>query len=236
MINGKRVLAFIPARGGSKRLPRKNVLPLAGKALIGWSIDAAKESQYIDQLFVSTDDQEIADIASLHGVHIPELRPDHLASDTSTTESVLTYTLDKFGGQADIIILLQPTSPLRTAQHIDEALELFVQKQAFSVVSVTPCEHPPLWSNPLPNDGCMGNFIRPETLKRSQDLDDFYRINGAIYIFDVCKLKAIGEICYTSESYAYIMDNYVSIDIDNKIDFELAEFFMERQVTQDPVR
>lgn len=234
MINGKRVLAFIPARGGSKRLPRKNVLPLAGKPLIGWSIDAAKESQYIDQLFVSTDDQEIADIASLHGVHIPELRPDHLASDTSTTESVLTYTLDKFGGQADIVILLQPTSPLRTVQHIDEALELFVKKQAFSVVSVTPCEHSPLWSNTLPNDASMGNFIRPEALKRSQDLADFYRINGAVYIFDVRQLKEYGDIRYTKDSFAYVMENNVSFDIDTLIDFQLAEFFIKRNTVRNP--
>ncbi|MEZ8105256.1 acylneuraminate cytidylyltransferase family protein [Vibrio cortegadensis] len=234
MINGKRVLAFIPARGGSKRLPRKNVLPLAGKPLIGWSIDAAKESRYIDQLFVSTDDQEIADIASLHGVHIPELRPDHLASDTSTTESVLTYTLDKFGGQADIIILLQPTSPLRTVQHIDEALELFVKKQAFSVVSVTPCEHSPLWSNTLPNDASMGNFIRPDALKRSQDLADFYRINGAVYIFDVRQLKEYGDIRYTKDSFAYVMENNVSFDIDTLIDFQLAEFFIKRNTVRNP--
>lgn len=236
MINGKRVLAFIPARGGSKRLPRKNVLPLAGKPLIGWSIDAAKESQYIDQLFVSTDDQEIADIASLHGVHIPELRPVEMASDTAKGEDALFYTLEHFAKDADIVVLLQPTSPLRTTHHIDEALDLFIKKDAFSVVSVTPCEHPPLWSNTLPSDCSMGNFIQSEALKRSQDLGEYYRLNGAVYIFNVSKLQDMGEVCYTSESYAYIMDNYVSIDIDNKIDFELAEFFMERQVTQDPVR
>ncbi|WP_210447225.1 cytidylyltransferase domain-containing protein [Vibrio crassostreae] len=229
MIDTKKVLAIIPARGGSKRLPRKNVLPLAGKPLIGWSIDAAKNSKYIDQIFVSTDDKEIADVSSLFGIDVPELRPDHLASDTATTESVLTYTLEKFGSDVDIIVLLQPTSPLRTAQHIDEALDLFIKKQAFSVVSVTPCEHPPLWANTLPEDGTMGDFIRPEALKRSQDCGAFFRFNGAIYIFDVRKLMEYGEIRYTEESFAYVMENRVSFDIDQQLDFELAEFFINKE-------
>ena len=229
MIDTKKVLAIIPARGGSKRLPRKNVLPLAGKPLIGWSIDAAKNSKYIGQIFVSTDDKEIADVSSLFGINVPELRPDHLASDTATTESVLTYTLEKFGRDVDIIVLLQPTSPLRTAQHIDEALDLFIEKQAFSVVSVTPCEHPPLWANTLPEDGTMGDFIRPEALKRSQDCGDFYRFNGAIYIFDARKFMEYGEIRYTEESFAYVMENRVSFDIDQQLDFELAEFFMNKE-------
>ncbi|CAE6880905.1 Cytidylyltransferase [Vibrio sp. B1FIG11] len=120
MIDGKKVLAFIPARGGSKRLPRKNILPIAGKPLIGWSIDAAKGSEYIDDIFISTDDQEIADVAAGLGIPAPELRPEHLASDTASTANVLTYTLEKFGTDFDIVILLQPTSPLRTSQHIDQ--------------------------------------------------------------------------------------------------------------------
>ncbi|HIF9274199.1 acylneuraminate cytidylyltransferase family protein [Photobacterium damselae] len=228
MINGKRILAFIPARGGSKRLPRKNVLPLAGKPLIGWSIEAAQQSKYIDNIFVSTDDPEIASIAEQFNVKVPELRPYELASDTASTESVMIYTLEKFGQQDDIIVLLQPTSPLRTARHIDEALEFFIEKQAFSVVSVTPCEHPPLWANTLPEDMSMGEFVRPEALHRSQDLSKYYRFNGAIYVFDIPTLIKYQEIRYTDQSYAYEMDNHVSFDIDQKIDFELAEFFMSK--------
>jgi N-acylneuraminate cytidylyltransferase len=236
MISGKKILAVIPARGGSKRLPRKNVLPLAGKPLVGWSIDAAKESQYVDQIFISTDDQEIADVASQFGIYVPELRPADLASDTAKTESVLIYTLEKYGKDSDIVVLLQPTSPLRTAKHIDEALELFIKKQAFSIVSVTSCEHSPIWANTLPEGGSMKDFIRPEALQRSQDLGEYFRLNGAIYIFDVSKLKTVGEIRYTSESFAYIMDNNVSFDIDNKLDFELAEFFMSKHIETNSVR
>ncbi len=228
MINGKKVLALIPARGGSKRLPRKNILLLKGKPLIGWSIDAAKESRYIDEIIVSTDDQEIADIASLYGTTVPELRPEYLSTDTAKTESVLVYSLEKFGDGVDILILLQPTSPLRTTKHIDEALELFTEKQALSVVSVTPCEHSPMWSNTLPEDGAMVDFLRPDSLSRSQDLDTFYRLNGAVYVFDAHKLLEQKEIRYTSKTFAYSMDNIFSFDIDTEFDFELAEFFMQK--------
>ncbi|MEZ8602552.1 MULTISPECIES: cytidylyltransferase domain-containing protein [Vibrio] len=230
MINTKKILAFIPARGGSKRLPRKNILPLAGKPLIGWSIEAAKDSKYINQIFISTDDQEIAEVAQSFGIDVPELRPSHLASDTASTADVLTYTLEKFGNNVDIVVLLQPTSPLRTAVHIDQALELFVKKQASSVVSVTPCEHPPTWSNTLPDDGSLGEFVRPEALKRSQDLEGFYRFNGAIYIFDVRKFLKCRDICYTNESFAYVMENKDSFDIDQQLDFDLAEFFINKRL------
>ena len=228
MINGKKVLALIPARGGSKRLPQKNILPLNGKALIGWSIDAARDSRFIDQILVSTDDQEIADIASLFGAWVPELRSQNLSSDTAKTESVLLYILEKFGADVDVLILLQPTSPLRTAKHIDEALELFTEKKASSVVSVTPCDHSPMWSNTLPEDGVMVDFLRPEMLARSQDLDTFYRLNGAVYIFDAHELLEQKEIRYTSKTFAYLMDNRLSLDIDTEFDFELAEFFMQK--------
>ena len=228
MINKKRILAIIPARGGSKRLPRKNVLPLAGKPLIGWSIDAAKDSKYIDQIFVSTDDQEIVDVVSLFDIDVPELRPKNLASDTATTESVLKYTLEKFGNDADIVVILQPTSPLRTAQHIDEALELFMQRRAFSIISVTPCEHPPQWANVLPGNDSMKDFIRLGNGKRSQDLSDFFRLNGAIYIYDIRRMLDTGSMAYQDDTYAYKMPNEFSIDIDNAIDFDMAEFFCEK--------
>lgn len=168
MINGKRVIAIIPARGGSKRLPRKNILPLGGKPLIGWTIEAAQNSIYVDDVFVSTDDQEIADVASQFGVNVPGLRPEELSTDTATTQSVLFYTLEKYSKDASIVVLLQPTSPFRNSGHIDQAIESLVEKSAFSVVSVTPCEHPPQWANTLPDNGSMKDFLRLGDGKRSQ--------------------------------------------------------------------
>ncbi|HAS6349080.1 TPA: acylneuraminate cytidylyltransferase family protein [Vibrio vulnificus] len=228
MIDGRKVLAVIPARGGSKRLPRKNTLLLADKPLIAWSIEAASMSRYIDQVLVSTDDEEIASISRRFGGEVPELRPAHLSSDTATTESVLLYILEAYGKGAEILVLLQPTSPLRTSTHVDEALDFFVNNDAESVVSVTPCEHSPLWANTLPDDFSMGNFIRSDALQRSQDLEQQYRLNGAIYIFDINKLKENGGIRYTSKSFAYVMDNTSSVDIDSKLDFELATLLISK--------
>jgi N-acylneuraminate cytidylyltransferase len=230
MLENKKVMAIIPARGGSKRLPRKNILPLNGKPLISWTIEAASQSKYIDTVFVSTDDMEISSVSVEFGAYVPELRPEELASDTATTESVIFHSLNKFGTDIDVVVVLQPTSPLRNSNHIDEALNLFFEKNAFSVVSVTPCEHSPLWANTLPKDRSMGDFINSSALKRSQDLDEFYRLNGCIYIYDVSRLKELGGVAYTSESFAYVMDNEFSVDIDNQCDFDMAEFFMSRSV------
>lgn len=227
MIKNKNVLAVIPARGGSKRLPKKNILPLSGKPLITWSIDAAKESIYIDDIFVSTDDRDIANLCTQYNINIPELRPSDLATDHTSTADVLLYTLQKFFPNVDIVVLLQPTSPLRNSHHIDEAIELFIKNDAFSIVSVTPCEHSPLWANTLPENNSIENFITVDALKRSQDLKQYYRLNGAIYIFDVKKLLQYKDILYTNESYAYIMDQSFSVDIDQKIDFDYAEFLIK---------
>lgn len=229
----RKVVAIIPARGGSKRLPRKNILPLSGKPLITWTIEAAKKSKYITDIIISTDDLEISNVASKSGVDIPEFRPPELATDTATTESVLFYTIDKFTKDADIIVLLQPTSPLRTYKHIDEAIELLVQKEAFSIVSVTHCEHPLQWSNFLPGNRSMKNFIDKDSTKRSQDYDKAFRLNGAIYVYDVKKLVSAGEIQFREDTYAYIMPNMFSIDIDCENDFDLAEFYFDKYAFSD---
>lgn len=226
MIDNKRVVAIIPARGGSKRLPRKNILPLAGKPLIAWSIDTAIRSRYIDNVIVSTEDDEIALIANQFGENISSLRPSELASDTASTESVILHELNKLEVAADIVLILQPTSPLRTTENIDEALKLFIDKDAYSIVSVTECEHSPQWSNILPENDSMENFIKPSLLKRSQDLDCFYRLNGALYIYDVATITKEAALTYNSRSFAYKMTKRASVDIDDIHDFELAEYYM----------
>ncbi|GHY28929.1 CMP-N-acetlyneuraminic acid synthetase [Vibrio cholerae] len=228
MLNDKRVFAIIPARGGSKRLPNKNKLLLGNKPLITWTIEAAKKSKYIDDIFVSTDDNDIAKIASSLDIPVPELRPEEISTDTATTESVVFYTLSKFGNNADILIILQPTSPFRNHMHIDEALEKFILKNAHSIISVTPCDHPPQWSNTLPSNESMYDFIKPEYKKNSQELGVSFRLNGAIYIYDVKELIKMNKMSYDEKSFAYKMPRENSIDIDEKIDFEMAEFYYER--------
>ncbi|MBV7438486.1 cytidylyltransferase domain-containing protein [Aeromonas sp. sif2416] len=219
-------IAIIPARGGSKRLPGKNIKPLAGKPLINWTTQAAIGSGVFDMVIVSTDSQSIADAAMQDaGVTFPGLRPAELASDTATTNDVISHVVrwvETHHEQVDMVALLQPTSPLRTAQHIKEAVELYRDKQATSVVSVCELDHPVQYCNRLPANNSLNGFIIPAANRRSQDLEPFYRINGAIYLFD---RKHVGELSgiYCEGSYAYLMDKASSIDIDDEFDFRLAE-------------
>jgi|SaaInlStandDraft_4_1057021.scaffolds.fasta_scaffold29557_2 CMP-N-acetylneuraminic acid synthetase len=226
MVGSKRLLAVIPARGGSKRLPRKNVLDLAGKPLIAWTIQEALNCKYIDQVIVSTDDKEISDISKEYGADVPFFRPSELATDEAKTVDVVLHLLDeleKVGERYDYIILLQPTSPLRTAQNIDESVELLQMKNSDAVISVCESEHPPLWCNVLPDDMSMDNFLDESVKnKRSQDLSKQYRINGAIYISSVKKLKKENSFFLSNNCIAYIMKQNVSIDIDTIDDFDFA--------------
>ena len=218
----KTFLAIIPARGGSKRLPRKNILDLCGKPLISWSIEAALKSKYISKVVVSSDDEEILNISSNFGADIIK-RPYELANDTATTFDTVKHTIDNFENY-DYIVLLQPTSPLRNEKHIDEAIELLEEKQADAIVSVCEMDHSPLWSNTLPKDGNMRGFLREEILnKRSQDLEKYYRLNGAIYICKTDKLLENKSFFLKDNIFAYIMDRKSSIDIDEEIDFLFAE-------------
>ena len=231
MIKGKKLLAVIPARGGSKRLPRKNILNLAGKPLIAWTIETALGSKYIDKLVVSTDDKEIANISNKYGADVPFIRPSRLATDESTTVDVILHLLNelkKIGDEYDYIMLLQPTSPLRTSQNIDDSVKLMKESNSDAIISVCETEHPPLWCNTLPDDMSMDNFLDDSIKnKRSQDLPTQYRINGAIYIVTTKRLKLENSFFINSNSTAYIMKQDNSIDIDTKDDFHLASIKIE---------
>ena len=226
MYTNKTFLAIIPARGGSKRLPRKNVLGLCGKPLIVHTIEAALKSKYIDKVIVSSDDEEILNISSNFGADIIK-RPIDLANDTATTFDTIKHTIDNFE-KYDYIVLLQPTSPLRNEKHIDEAIQLLEKKKADAIVSVCEMEHSPLWSNTLPKDGSMSNFLKDEILnKRSQDLEKFYRLNGAIYICKTEKLIENKSFFLKDNIFAYIMNRENSVDIDEEIDFKIAEVLIK---------
>ena len=222
MINGKSILAIIPARGGSKRLPDKNILKLAGKPMISWSIEAGLNSKYIDQVVVSSDSDEILNISKKYGA-LTIKRPDHLASDTATSFDAIKHTIDIKYKKFDFVILLQATSPLRNHKHIDEAFVLLNKKKADAIISVTEEDHSPLWSNTLPEDGSMARFLEKDILnKRSQDLDKHYRLNGAIYICKTHKLLEEKSFFLKENIFAYTMDRGSSIDIDEKHDIDLA--------------
>ncbi len=222
MRDRKSFLAVIPARGGSKRLPNKNILPLAGKPLIEWTIEAAKNSKYIDQIVISSDKNEILDIAKRYET-ISIIRPEALAKDEAKTVGVVLHVIESISEKHDFIILLQPTSPLRTSQNIDEAIELLFSKNADAVISVCETDYPILWCNTLQEDLSMNKFI-PEDIKdkRSQDLPKYYRLNGAIYIVKTEKLKNEKTFFISGNIYAYIMDRKNSVDIDEEIDLKVA--------------
>lgn len=233
MIGSYHVTALIPARGGSKRLPRKNVKLLSGKPLIAWTIEAAKSSKYIDSVVVSTDDLEIKDISGQFGASVPFLRPDILSNDTASSFDVIQHAIQflKIEGENNLIVLLQPTSPLRTVEELDDALEFFIRKKAKGIVSISECEHSPLWANVLPKDASMAHFIRTEVLgKRSQDLEKFYRLNGSIYIYQTQELIKNNQFFYHDNVYGFETRLSTSVDIDTELDFLIAETIMKHEL------
>lgn len=226
MFEGQRVLALVPARGGSKGLPGKNIIDLGGKPLIAWTIEAARASRYVDEVVVSTDSEEIAAVARWHGAEVPFMRPAALAGDQASSFDTLLHAIDWYennGPAIDLLLWLQPTSPLRTSEHIDGALRFYADRQAAAVVSVCETDHHPWWSNTLAEDGSMRDFLRPEALNTNrQDLPPFYRLNGAIYLGEPQFLKRNGSF-YGERTFAYIMPRRHSVDIDDAMDLRLAE-------------
>jgi CMP-N,N'-diacetyllegionaminic acid synthase len=223
VINGDSVLAIVPARGGSKRLPRKNVLPLHGKPLIVWSIEAGLRSKYVDKVIVSSEDSEVLKIAQNLGVPTID-RPLALARDDVSTFDVVEHALTTIVEHFDILVLLQPTSPLRNETHIDEALSLIVNKNASAIVSVSVTEHSPLWSNTLPDDDNMESFLDESVANvRSQDLPKFFQVNGALYICRTKQLLHKKSFFLKNDIFAYRMSRRDSIDIDEYLDLKLAE-------------
>lgn len=236
MHQDKTFLAIIPARSGSKRLPNKNIKELCGKPLIAYSINSGLQSQYIDEVVVSTDSQQYANIALEYGAKIPCIRPNNLSQDISTTfdsiEHMISFYKNNLHQEFDYIVLLQPTSPLRTSKHIDEAIEMLINCQANSIISVCECEHSPLWSNTLPPNKNMDNFLNSTILNlRSQDLPTYYRLNGAIYIAKTSSLLQYQSF-FTDNSFAYEMPQTSSIDIDTQLDFDFCEFYLQKQEFQ----
>lgn len=219
-MNSMKVLALIPARGGSKGLPRKNLLKVAGRPLIAWTIDAALKSSVIDQLILSSDDAEIMEVAKAFGCAVPFKRPSNLASDTASSMDVVLHAINELPS-FEYIILLQPTSPMRTATDIDAAFKLLIATSAPSCVSVTEVEQSPYWMYQL-TDGFNLRKLMPEHkhITRRQDLPAAYMLNGALYIAKVDWLLQTKD--FTSEGcIAYEMKKENSIDIDSVEDLEL---------------
>ena len=231
MWNDKSFLAVIPARGGSKRLPGKNIQELEGKPLIAWTIEAALGSAYVTETLVSTDHPETEEVARRYGASVPFIRPHDLAADLTPTFDVIKHALEFYasnGKKYDFLILLQPTSPLRSASYIDDAVNLLKSKEADAIISVSQMEHSPYWSNTLPKDDSMGAFLKDEIEGMpSQALETYYRLNGAIYICNSSRLLKEKTLFLKDNIFAYRMDKQSSIDIDDEIDFLMARSLMQ---------
>ena len=230
MFNDKKILAIIPARGGSKRLPRKNIRPLAGKPLLAYSIEAARSSQYIDRIIVSTEDMEIANIAKKFGADVPALRPMELAEDATKSDDVLKYTAEYMESKEnyipDIIVLIQPTSPLVSAEDIDKTVETLIAGNSHSSLTVCEITERPEWMYLLNNKKPM-LFLNKSSLKaRSQDLPELGIINGAVYVMTHNTIMKRNKIIDENTSI-YLMPRERTVDIDELFDFQLAEFLMK---------
>ena len=226
-------LALVPARGGSKGISKKNIKSLAGKPLIVYTIEAALQSQHRLRVVVSTDDEEIAEIAQAAGAEVPFLRPPELAQDETPTLTVIQHALQWLeqheAYQPELVVLLQPTSPLRRSEHIDQALELLLSSGADSVVSLCEVEHSPYWMKNVDAVGRVSSFISmKEEYTRRQALPKVYRLNGAIF---VTRTEVIiqGKRLLGDDNRAYIMDQGDSIDIDTELDFKLAELLIKER-------
>lgn len=230
MFKDKRVLAIIPARGGSKRLPGKNIMKFCGKPLIAWAISQAKRSRHVDSVVVSTDDPGIARVAGRYGAEVPFTRPAKLSTDRARSADVLLHCvkwLEKTGRHFDIVVLLQATSPLRTETDIDGAIRLLSLKRATCIVSVCRAEHNPLWMLRLGKSGSVKKFLKTKDTAGRAARGAIYRLNGAVYVITAKELKR-SKGFYGNRTYAYVMPASRSIDIDVKEDFTMAETLAKR--------
>jgi CMP-N,N'-diacetyllegionaminic acid synthase len=222
--------AIIPARGGSKGIPGKNLRPVAGKPLIAWTVETALAATLLDRVIVSTESLEIADVASRYGAEVPFMRPAELAQDdTPGIEPVLHAALwleENEGYRPDLIMLLQPTSPLRVPEDIDRAIELIQEKSADAIVSVTPAEAHPYWMKQIDGSGRMTDFIKlDQPIDRRQDLPEVYVLNGAIYLarYEVLVKQ---KTFYTDNTLSLVMPVERSLDIDTPWDLYLADLIL----------
>lgn len=223
-MTASRILAVIPARSGSKGLPGKNTLPIVQKPLIGWTIESALHCELIDRVVVSTDCREIAKISALHGAEVPFIRPAKLATDSTPGIDVVLHAIDHVP-DFDIVVLLQPTSPLRTTDDITRSLERLIASEATSSVSVCLSKNHPNWMKRISKDGLLIPYEELAIAPSRQQLDCVYALNGAIYIARCDALRKSNSF-HTARTLAYVMPPERSLDIDNAFDFRLCELIL----------
>lgn len=229
MFNNNRILAIIPARGGSKGIPHKNIIDLCGKPLVAYTIDAALNSKYIDYVMVSTDDEKIADVAKAYGAKVPFMRPAVLASDTAKTLDTILYSIKKLSDMGEEFldfVLLQPTEPLRISNDIDAAIEKYYENNRQSLVSVSEVDDHPILIRTI-----EGNQLKPllnvSSTCRRQDMPKYYRVNGCIYINPIEQINK--NTSFNDNCIPYIMPKDHSVDIDELSDLALAKYYLQNK-------
>lgn len=229
MFDGKRIMALIPARGGSKGIKRKNIRELCGQPLIAHTIMTAKSSCYIDSVFVSTEDSEIAGIASSYGALVPMLRPIELAEDDSTTLDVVLHAVSEFinADEWDALVLLQPTQPLRTTEDVDGAIEFFYKNNRKSVVSISEVNDSPILMRYFDECGNMKKLLEIRSTIRRQEMPKYYRVNGAIYINALEEINSTTS--FNDNELGFVIERSHSVDIDEEQDLILAQYFYNRK-------
>jgi N-acylneuraminate cytidylyltransferase/CMP-N,N'-diacetyllegionaminic acid synthase len=217
--------ALIPARGGSKGIPRKNIKLMAGKPLIAWTIEAALRSSLLDAVVVSTEDEEIAEVARNAGALVPFMRPAELAQDATPGIDPVLHALDQLP-EFDSVLLLQPTSPMRSTADIDGCLTLAAERGAPSVVSVCEPDTHPYWTYRVGADQSMRRLLDGAAVTRRQDLPAVAALNGALYFADAAWLRR-SRALVGPETLAYVMTREHSVDLDTPLDWKIAEILLK---------
>lgn len=219
MFKGHSILAIIPARGGSKGIPFKNIREVGGKPLIAWTIEEAKKSKYIDRLILSSDDEKIIEVAKLFGCEVPFVRPPEFARDETPGIMPVLHAVGALAEKYEYVVLLQPTSPLRSIAVIDQCIETCINEKRNACVTVTEAEQSPYWMYSIADNGCISPVVRTSEVQRRQDLPKAYILNGAVYVACVNWLIDTKRFV-TDETIAIIMPAIQSIDIDTEQDLQ----------------
>lgn len=230
MINRKQVLAVIPARGGSKRLPRKNLLLLGDKPLLAWTAAAAAGSRYLDRAILSSDDAEIIRLGESLGLEAPFVRPASLSGDAPSAAVAALHALELFPGY-DYIVLLQPTSPFRVAVDIDAALETLCASRADACVSVTKAPIKRDWLFTVRDDGLLAPWPCRASVPPDGEGQDLHVLNGAVYVATTSFFLA-SQTFFSPSTVAYVMPAERSVDIDTEHDLLFAEFLLQRHTSR----
>ena len=230
MYKEKKVIAIIPARGGSKAIPNKNIKLVNQKPLIAYTIEPAKKSKYIDRLIVSTDSKKIEEVSLKCGAEVPFLRPAKLSTDTAKTIDAIIYTIDQLkmeNENYDYVLTLQPTQPLRTTEQIDESIKMMVDHDWDSLVSISKVSTNPILIRTLKSDGFLKKLLNIRSDVRRQNFDDYYKINGLIYLNRIDQYLT-NSTSLNDNAHGYVIDSKYDLDIDTPDDLERFKHILSK--------